>query len=347
MSYQSLIERKLTPQGVSGNEIIYPCPWCEDIESGHHMYVNYHNNKMHCFKCGSGGKLPKLIRKLGLSLDFDYDNLYSDQDKELSSILKDFSKKKVELKKVDYSTDLEVLTTYFCQHIRPLSQEALDYLRNVRHLSDNQIQSLRIYEGSNQFGRVFNIKGKDYVGRDYSGRILLPSILRDKVAFYLARDYTGTKEPKYLNPPKELAVASEDVWGLDGVIGDIIVVCEGAFTAVAVNTALHRNIAVATYGKSIAGKSSETEIRVTSQGEKLLAKDFGTYIMFYDRDAQEECYKNGKYLADRGANVRMVQIPKDWTHLGDHADAADMTDDEIKQCIRDSVPIDQFLEILT
>ena len=44
MSYQSLIERKLTPQGVSGNEIIYPCPWCEDIESGHHMYVNYHKN---------------------------------------------------------------------------------------------------------------------------------------------------------------------------------------------------------------------------------------------------------------------------------------------------------------
>lgn len=336
--YQSMIEHKLEPQGRSGNEVIYICPCCDD-KSGH-LYVNYDKEKWHCVKCDAGGKrLESLLRILGIDVNYDYGKLYNDQERLLDDIISQKSVKK-EDRVVDYSTNLHTLTQYFLLHVKPLTLHAYNYLIS-RGLNDDIICRLGICEGISRYGEKFLINGVEYVGRDYSGRIMIPSIRKDGlISFYLGRDYIGDKPNKYLNPPKEIGVASEDVWSLDIIETDTVIICEGVMTAISINLALNKLIACATYGKSIATKSSEEHIRVTSQGEKLLNKHFKNYIMFYDKDALDEAYKNGKYLHDRGANVKIVKIPDDM--YGPKADANDMTREEIIQLILESKEFDMF-----
>ena len=339
-NHQSLVETKLHPQGRSGKDIIYPCPKCENLDTGHHLYVNYDNGKWHCFKCGAGGRhIGSLLKLLNISSDYDYEKLYSEQEKLLDDIISIKSNSK-ETKLVDYSTSLDTLTKYDSLHIKPLSEIAYNYLVS-RGLTPEIIYRLGICEGISRFGEKFNINGVEHVGRDYSGRIMIPSIRKDGlISFYLGRDYTGTKSNKYINPPKEIGVASEDVWSLDILDTNSVIICEGVFSAIAVNNALGKLTACATYGKSIAQRSSEDKVRVTSQGEKLLNKNFETYIMFYDKDALADAYKNGKYLYDRGARVRIVKIPDDM--YGPKADANDMTREEIIRLILDSLDFDVF-----
>lgn len=348
MNYQFMIERKLHPQGQSGKETIYACPECENLDTGHHLYVNYDKEKWHCVKCGAGGKrLSSLLRLLNISVNFDYESLYTEQD----SALDDIISMKKETKKsviVDRSTDIEVLNEYYKYHTLDsmLLAPSYAYLKN-RGFTDETIINARLTEGLNRYGEKFIIKGKEYIGRDYSGRIMIPSLNKDGlVSFYLGRDYTGTKPNKYANAPKEIGVASEDVWGLDTIKGDTIIICEGVFSAISVDNALGKHISCATYGKSIAQKSSETEINVTSQGEKLLIRNFKNYIMFYDKDALEDSYKNAQYLYERGANVRVVKIPDSLYPENPKADAGDMTRGEIIDLIHNSKEYDQFLRII-
>lgn len=343
MDFQSLVEQKLEPIGQSNNDIIYRCPYCEGNKGSGHLYVNYTKNYWHCFKCGHGGKrMESLLKALHIDISYDYEKLYSDKEKELDSILSSKKSKSVD-SAVEYSTSLGVLTEYLTHHTKELSSVALQYLLN-RGVSLEIIHSLCIREGVNRYGEKIQIAGKEYQGRDYSGRIIVPSLRKDGlVSFYVARDYTGMREPKYLNPPKELAVASEDVWSLDVIDTPYVVICEGVFTAIAVNEALGKIVSCATYGKSVA-KNSSSEVRVTSQGEKLLSKKFQQYILFYDKDASLEARETAKYLHDRGAKVRVVVIETD--KYGPKADAADMSRAEVLAHIRNSREYNDFTGIL-
>ena len=341
MDFQSLIERKLEPVGASNNDIIYRCPQCEGTEGSGHLYVNYDKGYFNCFKCSlSGRRIEGLLRVLQISLDYDYSKLYDERDKLLDSIISP-NKNKVPEKIIDYSTDLGILTQYYNYHTMPLSTPAYTYLLN-RGLTPSLIESLGIREGVNRYGEKFNMSGREYIGRDYSGRILVPSLREEgTISFYLGRDYIGDKSAKYLNAPKELAAASEDVWSLDIIETPSIVICEGVFTAIAVNQALGKMTACATYGKSIAHQSSnDSSFRVTSQGEKLLNRKFNQYIVFYDKDAYKESYDTAKYLYDRGASVRVVTIKTE--KYGPKADAADMTKEEIIEHIRGAEEFNEF-----
>ena len=332
MDYQSLIEHKLVPQGSSGSETIYPCPFCEDINTGHHMYINYNSNKWHCFKCERGGRtLDSLLKRLGMSVEIDYDRYYNETSDRLDTELKELNKSlnvSLEQYKFDYSYDLDITTIYFQNHIQPLSLQAQQYLLN-RGLSYENMNNFRLYEGKDNRGKIIHIKGKDYVGRNYSGRIMIPSMRRDnRVSYYLARDYKNIYKNKYSNAPKEIGIGSEDVWDLDMIQSDCIIICEGVFTALAVDLALGKRIACATYGKSIAHNSSTTLDNVKSQLDKLLMNNYSQYILFYDKDARESTNSTAKSLHDRGANVKIVVIPDNW--YGAKADAGDMTKQEIK-----------------
>lgn len=340
--YRSLIERKLEPISNSGKEIIYLCPDCND-KSGH-LYVNYDKNVFHCVRCGYAGRsLSKLARKIGLDVSYDYGRLYSEHEKELDEILS--SPKRVEATEVlDYSTDLSSLTEYYNLHCKMLSFEAYSYLLN-RGISPESILKYGLCEGVNRYGEIFTLNGKEYMGRDYSGRILVPSLRRDgRVSYFVARDYIGGKSAKYLNPPKELGASSEDVYNLDIIETKSVIICEGTFTALAINQALGKCSAVATYGKSIANRSSDLSVRVTSQGEKLIYRNLDNYIMFYDKDALSEAYTNASYLHTRGACVKVVHVDPEGKY-SDKADAADMTPDEIISHIKEAVEFDVLSEL--
>ena len=332
MNLKSLVERKLSPQGKSGNDIIYGCPNCENPDQGHHLYVNYDKGYWHCFKCGSGGKrIESLLKILNIDIDYNYDKLYTEQDKELDDIINPV-KKIVKKSSRDYSTDLSVLTEYYHMHTKPLSQGAYQYLLD-RGLSPYTINKLKIVEGINLYGQEIIIKNKKLVGRDYSGRIMIPSLRRDNlISFYVGRDYIGNRRSKYVNPPKELVPASEDIWNLANVESDSVIICEGVLTAIAASPIKLNS--VATYGKSIASKSSSSS-EVTSQGEKLINKKFKNYYVVYDADAHEEAIKTCKYLYERGANVYIVLI--DPEKYGKHADVDDIGYEEFISLLKDAI----------
>ena len=344
MDFQSLVERKLPPVGVSGNDTIYPCPYCEDVSSGHHLYINYDKGYWHCFKCGIGGKrIESLLRVIHIDVDYDYTKLYSERDKELDIIISP-TKKELIHQVIDYSTDLSILTSYYNQHVKPLSQIAYDYLIS-RGLSKDIINRLQIKEGINRYGDMIICNSKEYTGRDYSGRIMVPSLRKDgDISFYVARDYIGDKAAKYLNPPQELVKASEDVWNLDMVKSDSVIICEGVFTAIAASP--FKLNAVATYGKSISERANnDKDIIVTSQGEKLLNRRFKNYYVAYDADARAESIKSCKYLYDRGANVYLVLI--DPLKYGKKADVADIGYDEFLNLMSHAIHYEGELSSLT
>jgi hypothetical protein len=162
------------------------------------------------------------------------------------------------------------------------------------------------------------------------------------IPFFVARDYTGLQDPKYLNPPKEIAFASEDVYNLDMVDSRIVIITEGVFTAITAGGPKMNS--VATYGKSIAEVSNNDKVRVKSQGEKLLERNFDVYYMSYDADAKEESLSNAQYLYDRGAKVKIIYI--DPEKYGAHADANAIGYDEYLKCLADAQDFDRFSGIL-
>lgn len=336
MDFQSMIETKLEPVGRSANEVIYRCPCCDD-KSGH-LYINYDKGYFNCFKCQVGGKrLESLLKLLHIEIGYDYEKLYSEQDKDLDNIIGMKKREVPSLDPVEFSTDLEILTEYYMAHTKPLSAEAYSYLIN-RRVSGYQIDRLLMREGVNRYGTKIVSKGREFEGRDYSGRIMVPSLRKDGlISFYVGRDYTGTKEPKYLNPPKELGAASEDVWNLDMVTSDSVIICEGVFTAIAASPA--KLNAVATYGKSIAENSSnDSGIRVFSQGEKLLNRRFKNYYVAYDADARDEAIKSCQYLYDRGsADMNIYLVVIDPSKYGPKADVADIGIDEFIKLMRGAI----------
>lgn len=344
-SMQSLVESKLDPKGRTGEEIVYACPNCENHEEGHHLQVNYRKGYFNCFKCEFGGKnLDKLLRKIGISTDFDYDILQSDYDKDLKEVLgmgEPTISRVEEEKSVDYSYDLDVATAWFYEHAQPLTPVALNYLIN-RGMTMTQILKLKLMQGVNRYGQKIHIKGIEYEGRNYGNRILVPSNRKDgRISFFVARDFTGLQTPKYLNPPKFIAYASEDVWNLDMVQSRFVIITEGVFTAITAGG--EKAIAVATYGKSIADISNAEGVRVKSQGEKLLERGFDVYYLSYDADATEESLENAKYLADRGAKVKIVYI--DPNIYGKKADANEIGYTEYLKCLANAYDYDRFLEI--
>lgn len=344
MSLQGLLESKLSPRGRSGKDIIYLCPECND-RSGH-LYVNYEKGYFHCFRCDFGGRsLNKLLRRLGLRPDFDYESLKTDYENSLDEILSMPSKQvlgssRTETKR-DYSYDINVSTRWFLEHAKPLSPPALQYLLD-RGLTLEQINFYGIMEGVNRYKQPISISGKIYYGKNYSGRILIPSIIPNVgISFFVARDYLGTQTIKYLNPPKEIAYASEDVWNLKRVQSRAVIVCEGVFTAITAGGMKFN--ATATYGKSIAEVSNAVSVPVKSQGEKLLEAGFDVYYMSYDSDATEESLENARYLHERGAKVKIVYINPDI--YGPKADANSIGYQEYLKCLASAYDYEEFLHV--
>lgn len=335
-SYQSLVESVLLPVSSSGDDKIYLCPKCSDTSG--HLYVNYDKNKFHCFRCNYGGKsIIKLLKDLNVQLDFDYEDL--DQDQEIRSTRLDsiINNEENEVKYVDYSVNLKTLTEFYYRSTKDLTIPAINYLHS-RYITDDMIEFYNIREGIDLSNQVLSINGISYKGINYKNRVFVPSITKDgQVSYYVARDYLGLSARKYLNPPKELSYASEDIWCLDKISGDLIIICEGVFTALSINSRLGKHVAIATYGKDIATKSnSDMLIRGTSQLTKLLNRKFKSYVLFYDKDAIEEMYNCAKELVDRGCSVSCVTI--DTNKYGKHADAADLTTEELYYYLRNAKP---------
>lgn len=341
--YQSLIESSLELMGETGKDYIYRCPFCEGSTGSGHLYINYDKNVYHCYKCDVGGRdIKYLLFRMGYSLD----------ESTPSSILSDKSSSSLRLNdtiellskknrtppsvKSGYSIDTRVCTEYYLYHTTELSQSSLDYLHH-RGLSDDQIYTYKMREGLNRYGSTINIGDHCYRGKDYSSRILVPSIIRGssvEISYYVARDTTGKKNPKYLNPPSDIALSSEDVWNLDTAkrVSNTVVICEGVFTAISAGYN-----AVATYGKSLAERSN-SGMSVMSQADKLIDAGFDKYIVAYDADAAVKVDCTCEYLSQRGLNVYYVKVPP---LAGPKTDLSDLPEDVRRDLLSNPVKYTQ------
>lgn len=318
--YQTLVESKLIPTGESGTNVIYHCPVCERGSGSGHLYVDFDKGVFHCFKCGFKGRsIPTLLSYLGYDRsslkDIPVSIIKGLKDNAYDELLGlDRYLNPLDIVPSDYSTDLRILTDYIEFHSRSLTTQARDYL-HARGIDDQKISHYSIREGVDQTGRSLT---KDIVGKDYSGRILVPSISGDNMTFFVARDYLGRSNvPKYMNPPQTLAYSSEDVWNLSNVSSKIVIVCEGVFTAISAGYS-----SVATYGKSLSSKSNSSISGATSQGEKLVRRGFNEYIIAYDADAGVELGVTCDYLYSRGMNVSYVKVPE--YNGNPHTDLSDL-----------------------
>lgn len=346
MYYQSLVESYLEPVAESHNDVIYRCPFCESSRGSGHLYINYDKNMYHCYKCDIGGRdIRTLLTKMGYSfkedippsvLIRDSSNIISRLDSITKSLKSPVSK--VELK--EFSRDLSICTEYFLAHTRELTYESRQYLLS-RGLTDEEIQVYGIREGIDLRGKILTIGSNSYTGRDYSNRVLVPSLVRSdedvKVSYYVARDMTGTKSNKYLNPPSDIAYSSEDIWNLSLAkrMSRTVIICEGVFTAIAAGRGTYNS--VATYGKSLA-EISNSNSAAKSQADKLVEANFDEYIVAYDADAYLKIDDTCKYLSERGMIVKFVLVPP---IRGPHTDLSDLSDEDRSKLLSEAIPYTQ------
>lgn len=203
----------------------YNCVYCaqeKGVESDgkYNLAVNYGEDMktkpfFHCWRCGTSGKLSKLLKDFGSS-----DSLSSYYN-ELKNI------KKSLLYKIDFDGDLEDFqienTIELPKDFRKISvkdkyaKEAIDYLRK-RNIG-------------NYFIEYYNIGYVPYWSSDKEmrSRIIIPSYDEyGELNYYVARDYTGKRKlRKYNNPDikKTMFVFNEDKinWYED------VTLVEGAF----------------------------------------------------------------------------------------------------------------------
>lgn len=223
---KELIENVLdAPQSETGNWYSYNCPYCaqeKGVESDgkYNLAVNYGEDLktkpfFHCWRCGTAGKLSKLLKDFGTSENLS--RYYKELKNLRSSMLYQF----------DFGTDLaempienEVSLPDECRRINKndkYAQEAIEYLRQ-RNIGE-------------YFIRYYNIGYVPYWAKDKQmrSRIVIPSYDEyGELNYYVARDYTGKRKyRKYNNPDikKTMFVFNEDKinWYED------VTLVEGAF----------------------------------------------------------------------------------------------------------------------
>ena len=232
---REIVERGIgAPRRESEGWMEYNCPYCameKGVESDgkYNLAVNYGEDLktkpfFHCWRCGTSGKISKLVRDFGSAEDL---SRYRDEMADIrKSLLYQFDfGDGVE----DFQTDASVtLPDDFrkADASDRYAKEAVDYLRS-RNIDERMV-------------RYYNIGYVPYWSKDkeMANRIVIPSYDEyGELNYYVARDYTGRRKfRKYNNPDikKTMFVFNEDKinWYED------VTLVEGAFDHMAVPNSL-------------------------------------------------------------------------------------------------------------
>lgn len=276
----------------STGQVRINCPgFCEkagkSTDEGYHFYISTKNNKYICHRCGTRG--PN-IHDLFPTFAYYYD----------TEILLDFAIFDPDTKKISFDLNL------FSEPVEDYHFEYL-YLRNKRHLSDEDIKTFDLRRG---------------IG-DFEGSVIIPlKDLDGKTIFYLRRSLDSRSGLRYIDPVGATKI---------GVLGNYdqcfnskttwVYLTEGWFTG----KALGPNF-VCTLGKYIHH----------SQAYKIAAfKD-----IFYCPDSDvsaAEIRKNILTLLDYTDHVYYLQVPRDRK-----CDADDLTYNEKCHMISQPFHITRF-----
>ncbi len=252
----------------------FNCPFCE--ANGHgkdnkwHLYVNPKKEKWICFKCGERGSLDQLLQKLGIEKGAPVIN-----DDEFMKLAKQLEFGIHDEEKLNDVSPSE----YPCE-VRPVEpgSSAYRYMKYVRGYEYKEFADYKLVYGEFMF----------------SSRIFFPTFDMDgKLCYWVARKIfnDSDKVAKYVNPKAEKL----NVFNLNRVKGDHIIICEGVLSAMAAGPE-----AVAIFGKT-----------ATKQQIWLLNSiKFDEYIISLDSDARKEAFSLASEFINRGKKVSLVELPE-------------------------------------
>lgn len=224
------------------------CPFCSSNSSKFHMHISIAKNVVHCFKCGYGGSWIKFIMDTTkLSYAQALGELYvvpRIREDISETLIKELKTKSIESSKTNLKlpTDFQLLKDSNSTAV----QQAVKYLTNRGFKKrDWEFYNIGICMASHPM------------------RVVIP--VED--GYYQARAIPKWLEPKYINPKSEARHYIFNSGALE--LYDEVVICEGAFSAMAVG----RN-AIALIGKEL---TQEKLDRLTESDVKkfIVALDYG------------------------------------------------------------------------
>lgn len=199
----------------------YDCPYCCDMENIDHdgkynCCINYREGYFHCWKCGTAGKISKVLKDYGgqsVVREY-YDEIKSIRNSQEFQFTQNNALVKSELVEVENSIKLP-------DNFRLISSADKESYGAYKYLKERGLD----YNIINEFGIGFVPWSDDFKMRS---RIVIPSYDQyNNLNYYVTRDYTGKQKLKYINPniDKKTIIFNEQKinWG------ENITLCEGVF----------------------------------------------------------------------------------------------------------------------
>ena len=267
----------------------YNCPYCADYEGvesdgKYNCCVNYREGYFHCWKCGTAGKISRILK------DYGGESVVGEYYKELESIK---NSQEYQLYKNNALVKSELIE----------SDELLKLPENYRRISSADKESYRAYMYLKDRGLDYDIINDFEIGYvpwsdDYKmrTRIVIPSYDQYRnLNYYVTRDYSGKQKLKYINPniDKKTIIFNEGKvnWG------DNIILCEGVFDSFVLPNSI-----------PLLGKVLNEEFAVY---QALTEKARAKIIVLLDDDAINDAKKmyrflNTGVLKDR---IRLIECP--------------------------------------
>ncbi len=289
----------------SSNELIMD--QCYNCGRSKKLYVQKDNGLFICFRCDEKGNAVKLVAKyLQISYKEAIKKLYGadakisaspmalleeeEKDEPLVFNLGGLMKNKP---KEDLLPELKIAPEFVL--LTKEHQKAYSYLIK-RGYTENDIQSLKLlilpFETFNEAWKTVEnrLKTEGLAGEKLKNavkeivrcheRIMFPLYVDDKIVGYVARDFTGQKQPKVLNSSGNFR--SFSVWNFDNAKNSVeLVVCEGNSSAV--KCGIDRSVAL--LGKVMTPGQVKL-LRKTKAQKIIICLDVGT-----DKEV-DNIYKN-------------------------------------------------------
>lgn len=195
---------------------------CFNCGKSKKMYINKETGMYNCFSCGEKGNPIKLVMKIGnlsfpkaLELCFDIKSEKTNATQKLEEDGWEDSFQIKGTKQRNKKEDAIPEPIYLPKSFHKLTKAdslAWEYLKK-RGLTDEIIEKIPLYAWNDAKRVVFTIE------------------TNEEIMGYMARDITGSQDPKTLNSKGNFR--SYNFWNYDGVKdSDTVIICEGIFSAI-------------------------------------------------------------------------------------------------------------------
>lgn len=208
----SFLREHFTIKETSTGEIRINSPFTQDKKF--HCYIDPKQGLFNDFKSGENGRVEKLIAEF---LDINENNVLYHLIKEYGAgvpILEKETKQEEEKKQLIIP---EGITFFSEKNLSFIGKKALSYLKK-RKLSNDVIENL---------GYIYNENS------EFNNSIFIPFYENGELVYFITRDFTGTSKLRYKNPTG--FNSKEFVFNYDK-LGETILICEGVFDAMSIDS---------------------------------------------------------------------------------------------------------------